>query len=209
MAGCDQNMVDQPHYEPLEESAFFDDDMASRPLVPGTVARGNLRTDRHYFEGRTADGPATEFPPKLIEDWTTGGRTIADLLDRGQERFMIYCTPCHGMRGDGDGMAVRRGFPAPPSFVDGEQGERLRNVPVGHFYGVITNGIGRMYPYAAQVTPEDRWAITAYIRALQLSQHATAADFASDTQWQEAQEAARAGKSIGQGKEETILEPEH
>jgi mono/diheme cytochrome c family protein len=189
LAGCGQDMVDQPHYEPLEESAFFEDEMSSRPLVPGTVARGNLRTDRHYYEGRTGDGPATEFPPKLLEDWTSEGRTLAGLLDRGQERFMIYCSPSHGMRGDGDGMVVRRGFPAPPSFVDGETGERLRKEPVGHFYSVITNGIGRMYPYAAQVAPEDRWAITAYIQALQLSQHATEADLGAA--WQKARAAAR------------------
>jgi mono/diheme cytochrome c family protein len=176
LVGCGQDAVDQPHYEPLEHSRFFADGSSARPLVEGTVARGLLRTDAHFFQG-TVDGRlATTFPPRLFEE----DDATARLLARGQERYTIFCTPCHGLTGEGDGMAVRRGFPAPPSLVDGEGGERLRAAPVGHFYDVVTNGIGRMPDYATQITPDDRWAVVAYVRALQLSQHAAAAQMPDD-----------------------------
>lgn len=175
MAGCDQNMIDQPRYEPLEASEFFQDGQSARPIVSGTVARGNLRTDEEFFTGRSDGQPVRGLPDRVLD-----GKSIKDVLARGQERYQIFCMPCHGISGNGDGMVVKRGFPRPPSFVSGVSGERLRNVGEGHFYGVITNGIGRMYPYASQIPPEDRWAITAYIRALQLSQHAAVDALPSD-----------------------------
>jgi mono/diheme cytochrome c family protein len=162
LAGCRQDMHDAPRYEPYETSEFFGDGRSVRPQVQGTVARGQLREDALFFTGRTGATLAAAIP-------MTVDRT---LLVRGRERFGIYCTPCHGQAGRGDGMVVRRGFRQPTSFHD----DRLRAQPPGHFYDVITNGFGTMPDYAAQITPRDRWAIVAYIRALQLSQHA---DFAA------------------------------
>ena len=167
MVGCDQNMIDQPRYEPLETSDFFPDGQSARPIVSGTVARGNLRTDEEFFTGRADGKPVRGLPERVLE-----GKTLKDVLTRGQQRYEIFCMPCHGISGNGDGMVVKRGFPRPPSFVHGDDGARLRGVGEGHIFGVITNGIGRMYPYASQISPEDRWAIASYIRALQLSQHA-------------------------------------
>lgn len=162
-AGCVQQMADQPRYEPLEASPFFDDGRASRPLVEGTVPRGQLRADVPFFTGKRGGKPIEQFPRRLLKD-TEPDR----LLARGRERYDIFCSVCHGRVGTGDGMVVRAGFPQPPSYHI----ERLRNAPPGHFFDVITNGIGRMRDYAAEVPPQDRWAIVAYIRALQLSQHA-------------------------------------
>lgn len=162
LAGCQQAMQDQPRYEPLEASPFFADGQASRPLVPDTVARGHLRTDAHLYAGLSGGTPADTLPFPV----TYG------LLARGQERFNIYCSPCHDRLGNGDGMIVRRGFTRPTSF----HSDRLREAPVGHLFAVITHGFGAMPDYAAQISPVDRWAIIAYIRALQLSQHATLAD---------------------------------
>lgn len=158
LAGCRQDMYDQPKYEPLEASAFFENGQSSRPVVPGAVARGQLRTDRHFYEGMVHGDAAATMPIAVDRA----------LLDRGRERFEIYCAPCHGRVGDGAGIIVKRGFSAPPSF----HLDRLRTAPVGHFYDVITHGHGAMYPYASRVAPRDRWAIVAYIRTLQLSQHA-------------------------------------
>jgi mono/diheme cytochrome c family protein len=155
-------MHDQPKYIPLREAPFFADQRSARPLVPGTVARGQLHDDTLLYTGKVNGADATVFPFPIDE------RVMA----RGQERFNIYCSPCHGRTGLGDGMVVRRGYRRPPSYED----ERLRNAPVGHFFDVITNGFGAMPDYAAQVKVEDRWAIVAYIRALQLSHHATLAD---------------------------------
>ena len=160
--GCRQDMHDQPKYESLEASTFFPDGRASRPLVPGTVARGQLREDTHLYEGKIAGKPAETFPFPI--DLKT--------LQRGQQRYNIYCTPCHDLVGSGNGMVVRRGFRAPPSYHI----ERLRQVPPGYLYDVITNGFGAMQDYAAQIPVRDRWAIVAYVRALQLSQHATLND---------------------------------
>lgn len=162
LSACQQDMANQPRYTPLEASKFFKDGRASRPLVPGTVARGQLREDELLYTGKVNGVLADTFPFAM---------TRADLA-RGRERFTIYCTPCHGALGDGNGMVVQRGLRRPPSFhID-----RLRTAPAGHFFDVETNGLGAMQDYAAQIPAEDRWRIVAYIRALQLSQHATLAD---------------------------------
>ena len=157
-AGCRTDMHVEPRYNPLAASSFFNDGRSERPLVDGTVARGQLRTNEHLYEGKVNGQPATTFPfPITRQD-----------LERGRERFNIYCTPCHGRLGDGNGVIVMRGLRPPPSYhID-----RLRNAPLGHFFDVITNGYGAMYSYASRVPVEDRWRIIAYIRALQLSQDA-------------------------------------
>ncbi|MBI4528564.1 MAG: cytochrome c [Deltaproteobacteria bacterium] len=162
IAACQQKMADQPRYEPLSRSTFFGDRRAARPLVEGTVARGQLRTDEHLYRGREGGLLADRFPFPV-------DRAV---LLRGQERYDIFCSPCHDRVGNGQGMVVRRGFPAPPSYHT----DRLRRSPVGHFFNVMTNGFGFMPDYAQQIPVEDRWAIVAYIRALQLSQHATVAE---------------------------------
>ena len=162
LAGCRQDMHDQPKYIPLRESAFFNDERASRPVVAGTVARGQLREDTLLYTGKTAGADATVFPFAVDEA----------VMRRGQERFDIFCSPCHGRSGLGDGMVVRRGYRRPPSLQD----ERLRNSAPGHFFDVMTNGFGAMPDYASQVSARDRWAIVAYIRALQLAGHATIDD---------------------------------
>ncbi|HUC74789.1 MAG TPA: cytochrome c [Vicinamibacterales bacterium] len=165
-AACRQDMHDQPKYVPLRQSSFFGDERSARPLVPGTVARGHLRDDTLLYTGKINGADATVFP--LVAD--------ARVMARGQERFDIYCSPCHGRTGQGDGMVVRRGFRRPPSFHE----DRLRNAPIGHLFDVITNGFGAMPDYATQIRAEDRWAIVAYVRALQLSEHATLADVPAD-----------------------------
>jgi mono/diheme cytochrome c family protein len=162
IAGCRQDMHDQPKYIPMRESAFFSDAQSARPLVAGTVARGHLNDDALLYTGKQGNVDATVFPFAVTEQ----------VMARGQERFNIYCSPCHGRTGLGDGMVVRRGYRRPPSFAD----DRLMQAPVGHFFDVITNGFGAMPDYAAQVPAADRWAIAAYIRALQLSAHATLTD---------------------------------
>jgi len=161
-AACRQDMHDQPKYIPLRESTFFGDERSARPLVPGTVARGQLRDDTLLYTGKVGDKDADVFPFAID----------AAVLARGQERFNIYCSPCHGRTGQGDGMVVRRGYRRPPTFHQ----DRLRSAPVGHFFDVITSGFGAMPDYASQIKVEDRWAIIAYVRALQLSEHATPAD---------------------------------
>jgi mono/diheme cytochrome c family protein len=165
-AGCRQDMHDQPKVRPLRESEIFADKRSARPLVPGTVARGTLREDTALYTGKIGKDFVTEIPVKVS----------AELLDRGQTQFQVFCSPCHGRTGRGDGMIVQRGFKKPSSYhVD-----RLRRMPIGYYYDVMTNGFGAMSDYAAQVTPEDRWAIAAYVRALQLSQYAPAADVPAD-----------------------------
>jgi cytochrome c553 len=162
-AGCRRDMFNQPFSKPLEASDFFrDNGMASRPLVPFTVARGHLNEDEAFFTGKIGTNLVEDFPYPITKP----------VLERGRERFEIYCAPCHGRTGEGNGMIVQRGFPVPPSYhID-----RLRQAPAGHFVDVITEGYGIMYSYAERVEPTDRWAIAAYIRALQLSQGATLAD---------------------------------
>jgi mono/diheme cytochrome c family protein len=162
-SGCRQDMHNQPKYIPLRGSEFFGDQRSARPIVAGTVARGQLREDALLYTGKDAKGAdATEFPFPVTDQ----------VMARGQQRFNIYCSPCHGQTGQGDGMVVRRGYRRPPTFHQ----DRLRDAPVGHFFDVMTNGFGAMPDYAAQVSPRDRWAIAAYIRALQLSEHATVND---------------------------------
>lgn len=162
LASCRSDMHVQPRYNPLDGSQFFEDGRSARPPVPGTVARGQLRIDQHYYTGKIDGKEVETFPFPVTEA----------VLERGRKRFNIFCTPCHGITGEGRGMIVERGFPPPPSYhID-----RLRQAPPGHFYSVITNGFGAMYSHAARIPPEDRWAIVAYIRALQMSQHATLAD---------------------------------
>ena len=156
LAGCRLAMHNQPKHEPLESSSFFKDGASARPLVAGTIPRGYLHTNEALFEGLTGTNLVDSIPMKITPE----------LIQRGRERFDIYCSVCHGLTGDGDGMVVQRGFPHPPSF----HSERLREAPVGHFYRVITYGYGVMFPYAVRVPTEDRWAIVAYIRTLQLSQ---------------------------------------
>jgi mono/diheme cytochrome c family protein len=161
-AACRQDMHDQPKYKPFRESELFEDGRSARPLVQGTVARGTLREDEVLFTGKQGKDFVSELPVKLTPQ----------LLARGQERFQIFCSPCHGRTGRGDGMVVRRGYKAPSSYhVD-----RLRAAPIGYFYDVMTNGFATMPDYATQVAPADRWAIAAYIRTLQYSQYAPAAD---------------------------------
>ncbi len=162
VAGCRQDMHVQPRYEPEDPSAFFADGRSERPPVEGTVARGQLRTDELLYTGRVNGAVADLFPFAI---------TAAD-LSRGRERYNIYCSPCHDYTGSGNGMIVQRGFPQPPSF----HLDRLRQAPAGHFFEVMTNGFGLMYSYASRVSPDDRWRIAAYIRALQLSRHGSAED---------------------------------
>ena len=159
---CRQEMYDQPKYKPLGESNFYSDRRASRPLPEGTVARGWLRADPRISEGKDGRGLATALPMPLTRE----------LLLRGRERFNIFCAPCHDRTGGGRGMVVRRGYQPPPSLHI----ERLRDAPVGHFFDVTTNGLGAMPDYASQVPVEDRWAIAAYVKALQLSQYAPVSD---------------------------------
>jgi cytochrome c553 len=179
LAGCRQDMHDQPKYKPYRPSTFFEDGKSERPLVDGTVPRRDLKEDASQSDGDSNGG-------RLLSAGVPPGPQVADLskatslpfpvtrevLDRGQTRFNISCSPCHGRVGDGNGMITQRGFRRPPSYhID-----RLREAPIGHFYDVMTNGFGAMPNYADQVAPRDRWAIAAYIRALQLSRNATLAD---------------------------------
>lgn len=159
---CRQDMHDTPRYEAYESSAFFKDGLSSRPLVAGTIARGHLQDDEVFHTGKLAGVHATVFPVTLTNQ----------VLDRGQQRFDVFCTPCHGRVGDGDGMITRRGFRPPPSLHN----ERLRAAAAGYLFEVMSRGVGVMPGYAAQIEPGDRWAIAAYIRALQLSQRATLDD---------------------------------
>jgi mono/diheme cytochrome c family protein len=162
LSACRQEMYDQPRYKPLGKSDFFADERQSRPLVEGTVARGMLREDARFYTGKNGAALVTVFPLPVTRP----------LLDRGRQRYDIFCAPCHDRTGAGNGMVVRRGYRPPPSFhID-----RLRQQAVGYFFDIITNGLGAMPDYAAQIPPEDRWAIVAYVRALQLSQDARVAD---------------------------------
>ena len=163
LAGCRQDMHDQPKPKPYRASDFFADGRSSRPRVEGTVARGEGVIDAHLQTGKTADGKLAETFPFPV---------TRDVLLRGRERYDIFCSPCHARSGEGDGAIVRRGYRRPPSF----HMERLHQAPPGHFFDVITNGFGAMPDYSAQIPPRDRWAIVAYIRALQLSQRASLAD---------------------------------
>jgi mono/diheme cytochrome c family protein len=171
MPGCRSEMYDQPRYEPYEASDFFDNGTSARPLVEGTVPRRDPReqgpwSDELFNTGKTG-GKLAEAPPFKVD------RAV---VERGQERFRIYCTPCHGELGDGRGMIVQRGFNPPPTFHSDE----LRDKPIGHFFDVMTRGFGTMYSYASRIPPRDRWAIAAYIRALQVSQHSLASQLPAE-----------------------------
>jgi mono/diheme cytochrome c family protein len=169
MTACRQDMHDQPKYIPLRESTFFTDARSARPVIAGTVARGQLHDDPLLYTGKVnnpGSSDATMFP-MAVDD---------TVMARGRDRYDIYCAPCHGRTGAGDGMIVRRGYRRPPTFHQ----DRLRESPVGHFFDVMTNGFGAMPEYATQIRAEDRWAIIAYVRALQLSEHATVADVPAD-----------------------------
>lgn len=182
--GCRYDMEDQPRYKVYKSSDWFKDGRASRELPDGTVPRGFLRENKSLYTGKVegatgtaqtnAQGQQITFPDSVTE---LPMPVTEEVLDRGQEKFKIYCSVCHGAFGNGDGMIVRRGFPKPPSYND----DRLRNAPVGHFFDVATNGWGKMQGYASQVSVSDRWAIVAYIRALQLSQNPNAAKTAPTT----------------------------
>jgi hypothetical protein len=165
-AACRQDMHDQPKIKAYREAEFFADRRGMRPIPENTVARGFLNDDDHLFTGKVNGQLTDEFPFEVTRE----------VLQRGHDRFNIYCTPCHGQTGMGNGMVVQRGYRPPPSFHT----DLIRKQPVGHWYDVMTNGFGAMPDYRAQVAPEDRWAIAAYIRALQLSQRATTADVPAD-----------------------------
>ena len=147
-------MYDQEKYEPLEASAFFADGLSFRSQVDGTVARGQLMLDEHFYQGKVQGQLAENFPDRVTVD--------RQLLERGQERFNIFCAPCHGQTGAGNGMIVQRGLKQPPTFHQ----QRLREMPVGHFYDVVTNGFGVMYSYSSRISVADRWAIVAYIKGV-------------------------------------------
>jgi hypothetical protein len=199
LPGCMQKMAHQPKFTPLRPSAFFDDGRSARPLVSGTVARGHLDEDQAFYTGRTSFPPrnaqpevvrksyVTEFPLPITNEarlkaLMRKGRKRDEflVLERGRQRYDIFCAVCHDRAGTGDGMIPRRGFTRPPSYhTSYSRGLKrrgikvlLRDAPVGYYFDVITTGYGAMADYAAQVAPRDRWAIIAYIRALQLSQHA-------------------------------------
>ena len=164
VGGCDQmrqDMATQPKNRPLSPSDFFHDGRSERPLLENTVARGSLANDE-YLVAKDSNA----FP--LTVDQA--------LLERGQERYGAFCTPCHGLQGDGNGMVALRGMKHPPSYHT----DRLRESPNGYFYDVISNGFGQMYGYAAQIPPRDRWAIIAYVRALQLSRNARTAELPAE-----------------------------
>lgn len=162
VAGCRLDMHVQPKYLPYQPTNFFGDGRSERQPMPGTVARGHLRLDELLYTGKENGALVDKFPFPI---------TRAD-LERGRERYNIYCSPCHDYAGTGNGMIVQRGFPQPPSFhID-----RLRAAPAGHFFDVMTNGFGAMYSYATRIEPEDRWRVAAYVRVLQLSQYANLED---------------------------------
>jgi mono/diheme cytochrome c family protein len=172
LTGCAQDMARQPAYKPLAPSDFFADGRSARPVVAGTVARGQLHDDPALYTGRDEKGELVkEFPFAVT----------AEVLQRGKQRFTIFCSVCHGLTGQGDGRIVQRGFTKPPSYTkdksryfslrDGpENAPLLMDVPVGHFFDVITNGFGAMPDYATQIPVNDRWAIAGYVRTLQYSQ---------------------------------------
>ena len=161
-SGCRQDMHDQPKFKPFAKSDFFKDERSARPLVEGTISRGHLHDDTLFETGKIDGKPADAFPFPVT----------ANVLERGRERYDIYCSPCHGRLGSGDGMIVRRGYRRPPSFHQ----DRLRAAAPGYLFDVTTRGFGAMPDYASQVPTADRWAIIAYLKVLQRSQKATIAD---------------------------------
>jgi len=184
LSGCEeavrQDMANQPKNRPESPSDFFADGRSVRPMLENTVARGAIDNDVYNVAKDFAG-----FPPAV--------KVNAQLLERGQDRYKIFCTPCHGLQGNGEGMIAMRGMKHPPSYhID-----RLRQAPNGYFYDVMTNGFGAMYSYSERITPADRWAIVAYIRALQLSRYAKVADLPAEVR----QELDRAAAAAGGAKE--------
>lgn len=167
---CRQEMRDDSRVKPYQETPFFLDRNSSRPLVKGVVARGEAQTDDFFYAGQINGHLVRGFPAPVT----------LDELKKGRERYNVYCSVCHGFTGTGDGMIVQRGFPTPPSFHD----QRLREAPEGHFFNVITNGYGAMYSYASRVETSERWAIIAYIRALQHARNATVNDVPAEDRLQ-------------------------
>jgi Cytochrome C oxidase, cbb3-type, subunit III len=163
-AGCRLDMHVQPRYNPYDPSDFFSDGLSARQPVDGTVPRGDLTLGPNelLYTGKLNGQPSEQFPYPVTKE----------IVERGRERYDVFCSPCHGFTGDGDGMIVQRGFRHPPSLHE----DRLKTAPAGHFFDVITNGFGVMYPYGYRVPPRDRWAIIAYIRALQLSRNVPVGD---------------------------------
>jgi len=187
-AGCDalrQDMANQPKNKPLSPSEFFDDGRSERPLVENTVARGSLADDELFVPK-----DSNNFPLPVNQT----------LLERGEERYKIFCTPCHGLQGDGNGMISIRGMKHPPSFHQ----DRLRQAPNGHLFDIITNGFGAMYGYSAQIPPRDRWAIVAYVRALQLSRNAKLADLPAELR-EKLNQSGASGKESG-GEQKPVTE---
>ena len=194
LVGCHTDMWRQPKLNPMEPSdGLFTDGASARPLVPGTIPQGHLREDGAFFTGIGADGKW------LVESPVPVTKSV---LRRGQDRFKIYCSPCHGQLGNGEGMIAQRGYSLKRP-VGNYHTDRLRRMPNGHFYDVITNGYGAMYSYASRIEPQDRWAVAAYIRALQLSQNAKEGDVDQSAlaKQKEAEEAAKA-KPHGGGEHE-------
>jgi hypothetical protein len=217
LTACQQRMANQPSYKPDDPSSFFADGRSARPLVAGTVPRGHLRTDLHLFTGKRTRETQDWFRPVAllgtVDLNVLSAVTLAvaaqetqenyvdtfpfpvtrEVLEQGRNRYMIYCTVCHDPLGTGHGKIVERGYTAPPSYHI----ERLRKAPVGHFFDVITNGYGSMPDYKQQVPPRDRWAIIAYIRALQLSQHFPVQDLPDDMrqEWEKQAAATKTGEA--------------
>jgi hypothetical protein len=212
LPACQQRMADQPSYRPDDPSSFFPDGRAARPLVAGTVPRGHLRTDLHFYTGKRTRGPEGWVVPAALvggAGWNVVGILAAaeensnyvdtfpfpvtrTVLEHGRDRYMIFCVVCHDPLGTGHGKIVERGYTPPPSYhID-----RLRAVPVGHIFDVITNGYGSMPDHKQQIPPRDRWAITAYVRALQLSQHFPEKELPDDLrrEWETRHRAAAEGE---------------
>ncbi len=217
LPACQQQMASQPSYRPHEENSFFPDGRAERPPVPGTVARGHLRTDLHLFAGQRAGARRNPVVPAALVGAGLGNPlatlgfaaaaateedtdadlfpfpVTAEVLKHGQHRYLIYCVVCHDALGTGHGTIVQRGYTPPPSFHI----ERLRRAPPGHFFEITTKGYGSMPSYKSQVPPRDRWAIAAYIRALQLSQHFPEKDLPADLrkEWKDQGAAVAGGRT--------------
>jgi mono/diheme cytochrome c family protein len=166
LTACRDDMHNQPRYKPLAATDFFSDHRSARPAVEGTIPRGHLRIDEARYTGKISGEDIDQFPIPIAR---------AD-IERGQERFNIYCTPCHGRLGDGNGMVVLRGYRQAASYYS----DKLMKAPVGHFFDVVTNGFGAMPSYSSRITPDDRWRVIAYIRALQLSESAKLSDVPAD-----------------------------
>ena len=203
LAGCQQKMADQPSYKPLVPNGFFADGRSERPWIAGTVARGHLRTDTVLFTGRHPGANPTPLPqPDTNKNETATTQRedeqfskdfpfaiTPEILDYGRQRYMIYCVVCHDALGTGRGKIVERGYTAPPSYHI----PRLRQAPVGRLFAVVTEGYGSMPSYGEQIPPRDRWAIVAYVRALQLSQHFPADQLSPEMRKEQDQQTAAPG----------------